>query len=446
MLTLLFALLAGIGTLFFLILFVRIQPFLALLMVSILVGLMTGLPPAQVMESIQKGMGTTLGFVATVVGLGSILGALLEQSGGAGVIAAFLIQKMGEKRAPLALGLTAFVVAIPIFFEVAFIILVPVLFAIQRKTGRSLLLFAMPMLAGLAATHAFMPPHPGPVAVTEILGADIGWVILVGILAGIPAMLVGGWWFGRWISARIQVNAPEILFENAVENTNLPSVSTVFSIVGLPILLIIASTIFNGKTFFLPENSPIIKISQAIGHPFSALILANLLAWYLLGVRRGYSKAALFQLTSKSLAPAGAIILLVGAGGAFKQILVDTGVGKMIATSMTALGFPILLFAFLAAALIRLMQGSATVAMITAAGLVAPLLAAQPLDALHLACLVIAIASGASTTSHVNDSGFWLVSQYLGLSERQTFRSWTVLTTLLAVTGLAVVATIWCAF
>lgn len=430
----LLAVLAGIGLLLFLILYLKIPAFISLLMASIAAGLLAGLSGPEVIDTIKEGMGSTLGFVATVVGLGAMFGAILEKSGGAGAVANFLIGKLGLKRAPTSLVITGFVVAIPVFFDVAFIILVPLIYALQNKTGKSLLLYAIPLLAGLAVTHAFIPPTPGPVAVADILGADLGWVILYGLFAGIPAAWVSGLLFGKYISKIMYISLPEMAEEEGAETKNLPSAAMIFSIIGLPIVLILLDTFV--KSGLIPiSNISVQKTISFVGHPFTALIIANLIAWYFLGIRRGFSSKELLSFTTKSMAPAGTIILLTGAGGVFKQVLVNTGAGIMLADSLTGIGLPIVVFGFFAAALIRIIQGSSTVAMITSAGLTAPLILASTFSAPQLAAIVIAIASGASILSHVNDSGFWLVKQYLGMTEKQTFRSWTMMTTVLAFTG-----------
>lgn len=437
MTTLILSVLAGIAILLILVLYFKIHAFIALLIASIAVGLLAGLNPNEVIKTIQNGMGSTLGFVATIVGLGAILGAILEHSGGTKAIVNYMISKFGIDRSPSALVISGFIVAIPVFFDVAFIILVPIIYALQRKTKKSLLLYAIPLLAGLATTHAFIPPTPGPVAVADIIGAELGWVILVGFIAGIPTVILSGLIFGKYISKKIHIEAPEINTEVS-EDVNLPSVSIVISIIAIPILLILLNTSLKAFDDIETNYKTLITIIQFTGHPFIALLIANLLAWYFLGIRKHYTKKQLLDISSKSLAPAGTIILLTGAGSVFKQVLVDTGAGNAIAELMTNIGLPLIVFAFLAAAIIRIIQGSATVAMITAAGLVSPLLVVGDHSALSLATIVIAIASGASILSHVNDSGFWLVSQYLGLSEKQTFKSWTIMTTILAFTGFGV--------
>lgn len=435
--TLLLAVLGGIAVLLFLILKLRINAFIALLIGSITVGLIAGLDANQIIKTVQDGMGSTLGFVATVVGLGAMFGGILEASGGAKTIADFMVSKFGLKKAPSAMVVSGFLIAIPVFFDVAFIILVPMIYALQRKTGKSLLLYAIPLLAGLAITHAFIPPTPGPIAVADIIGADLGWVILVGFLTGIPTALIAGLLFGRYISKKIFVEAPKLV--DSVEPAILPPVGQTLLIIAFPIILILLNTIVSTGALGITSKTVLNGIAL-VGHPFSALIIANILAWYFFGIRKGFTKQQLFDITSKSLAPAGTIILLTGAGGVFKQVLTNTGAGELLATSLSNAGFPVLAFAFISAAIVRIVQGSSTVAMITAAGLVSPLLVNAALSPVELACMVIAIASGASIFSHVNDSGFWLVGQYLGITEKQTFKSWTMMTTILAFVGIFTVS------
>jgi gluconate transporter len=427
----------GIILLLFLILKLRIPAFIALLIASISVGIFSGMNPLDIINTIKEGMGNTLGFVATVVGLGAMFGAILEHSGGAEALANYLLNKFGEKNASWALMITGFFIAIPVFFDVAFIILVPLIYSLQRKTKKSLLLYAIPLLAGLAITHSFIPPTPGPVAVADILKADLGWVILFGFIVGIPSAIISGPLFAKYISKKIHINAPKITDKQI--HKNYPAVGLILAIIGIPIVLIVSNTVLNSPLFeegTIPGN--VKNWLQMIGHPFSALIIANLIAWYLLGIKRGYSKDTLLKTTTKSMEAAGIIILLTGAGGVFKQILINTGTGTMLANYFADKGISILLFAFLAAVIVRVLQGSATVAMITAAGITAPLLSNTITD-IDKALLVIAIAAGASIMSHVNDSGFWLVSKYLHLDEKQTFRSWSLMTSILSLVGFTTV-------
>ena len=435
---LLIAIFVGIAVLLILILRFKVQAFLSLLISSIIVGVIAGMNPNDIITTMKDGMASTLGTVATIVGLGAMFGAILESSGGAQTLANFLLKKFGEKNASWALMLTGFFVAIPVFFDVAFIILIPLLYSLQRRTKKSLLLYAIPLLAGLAITHSFIPPTPGPVAVADILKADLGWVILVGFIVGIPTAIVSGPLFAKYISKKIHIDAPQLVSEET-DSTEFPSVGSIVTIIGVPIVLIVVNTVLDTadttKGDALHSIKPWLKM---IGHPFSALIIANLLAWYFLGIRRGFTKEILSKITSKSLEPAGIIILLTGAGGVFKQMLINTGIGKMLADQIASSGISLVLLSFIIAALVRILQGSATVAMITAAGVVAPLMASS-LVGIDKAFLVISIAAGASILSHVNDSGFWLVSKYVGLDEKQTFKSWTVMTVLLSLTGFTTV-------
>ena len=436
---LLLAVFAGIVVLLALILRFKVQAFIALLIASILVGILAGMPPLEIISTMKDGMGNTLGFVALVVGLGAMFGAILEHSGGAGALARYLIGKAGEKRTSWALTATGFLVAIPVFFDVAFIILVPLIYSLQRTTKKSLLLYGIPLLAGLAITHTFIPPTPGPVAVADILKADLGWVILFGFIVGLPTDIVCGPIFGKYIASKIHLDAPEADLPPA-EETQLPSVGMIVTIIGIPIVLIVLNTLINsplGESWGIPEG--VSNWMQMIGHPFFALILANLIAWYFLGLKRGMASAILQKITTKSMEPAGIIILLTGAGGVFKEMLINTGAGEMLANYFAEQGLPLLLFAFIVAALVRILQGSATVAMITAAGVTAPILS-QVDGEMDKALLVIAIAAGSTILSHVNDSGFWLVSKYLGMTEQQTFKSFTTMTVILALVGFTLVS------
>jgi len=433
----------GIAVLLILILLFKIQAFIALLMASITVGVISGMPPLSIINAIKEGMGSTLGFVATVVGLGAMFGAILEFSGGAESLANYLLNKFGEKKASWALMLAGFFIAIPVFFDVAFIILTPIIYSLQRKTKKSLLLYGIPLLAGLAITHTFIPPTPGPVAVADILKADLGWVILLGFIIGFPTAIISGPLFGKYISKKIYVEAPKIIPIEKPKNQKYISVSTILFIIAIPILLIVFNTVLNSP---IVENLTIPLSLKSwmgmIGHPFTALIIANLIAWYCLGIRRKISKDKLLKITTQAMAPAGIIILLTGAGGVFKTMLVKTGAGEMLATYFNNSEVGLLFFGFFIAALVRVLQGSATVAMITAAGVTAPLLLNMTISEAEKALLVLSIASGASILSHVNDSGFWLVGKYLGLTEKQTFKSWSIMVTILSISGFAFVSLI----
>ena len=436
---LLAAVLISIALLLLLILRFKIQAFLALLIASMAAGILAGMPPTIIIDSMKKGMGDTLGFVATVVGLGALFGALLERSGGARSLANYMLEKMSLERAPWAMVGTGLMVSIPVFFDVAFIILVPIVYALQRHTGKSLLFFGMPLLAGLSVAHGFIPPTPGPVAVAHILGVDLGYIILFGLVIGIPAAVISGPIFGSYVSNRIEVTIPNYMEETIEDNNNHVHPGMIIIIIFIPILLMVMNTVVKHipQTAWLIPSSFTVWIGL-IGHPFTALMIANLMAWYFLGLRQGMTKDDIQEIWSKSLAPAGLIILLTGAGGMFKQILIDTGAGALLAQSLSGDTTTPIIFAFICSLLVRVIQGSATVAMITSAGLTAPLLLSFAGAEVYKALVVIAIASGATMMSHVNDSGFWLVNRYFGLTERQTLQSWTMLTVILGLTAFSI--------
>ena len=432
--------LSGIFLLLYLVIRTKLHAFVALLLVSLLVGIGAGMPLQNVLISIQIGLGSTLGFVAVIVGLGAMFGQMLEVSGGAEKIASSLIKRYGDEKAPLALSLTGFLIAIPVFFDVGFIILIPIIYGLARKTGRSLLYYGIPLLAGLAVTHSFIPPTPGPIAVAELIGADIGWVILFGTLAGIPAMIIAGPLFGKFISNRIHIDIPEYM--NSEEKDadddfqDSPSLKVLIGIILVPLFLILLNTL---SSLIIPVGHPVYSFLKFIGHPIVALLIATLLSFYFLGVRHGYSRQEVQFIANKALEPAGIIILVTGAGGVFKQVLIDSGVGNELAGVMIASSLPSLILAFLIAAIVRIAQGSATVAMITTASLLAPLISDIGYSGPQLGLFVIAIASGSTILSHVNDSGFWLVNRYLGMDVKDTLRSWTVMETLIALVGFCVV-------
>lgn len=433
----------GVALLLVLILRWKVNAFLALLISAICIGLLAGMSFENILANTKEGMGSTLSYVAVVVGLGALFGGILEHSGATQVLANYLLSKFGLKNSPLALSMAGFFIAIPVFFDVAFILLIPVIYGLQRKTGKSLLYFAIPLLSSLAVTHAFIPPTPGPIAVAEIIGADLGWVIGFGFLVGIPTTLLSGLVFGKFISKRIFITAPARVTEGEEElaNTPLPSVLMVMVLILLPLSLILLSTAL--PAFVDIEGSAyhsVLGFLVFLGHPFSALIISTLLAMYFLAFRFGVSALEVQKVCMKALGPAGSIILITGAGGVFKQMLMETGLGVLLAGHLASWAIHPLAMAFLIALLVRILQGSATVAMVTAAGIIAPMLASASLSPAQLALMVLAIAAGSSGFSHVNDSGFWLVNKYLGISEVQTFRSWTAMTGILALGAFILIA------
>jgi Gnt-I system low-affinity gluconate transporter len=437
---LIFIVVSAVAVLLFMVLKLKISAFISLLITAIYVGIIAGMPLKDVTQAIQNGMAGTLGFVATVVGLGAIFGQMLESSGGAESLAHYLLKKFGKDRASWAMVITGFIVAIPVFLDVGFIILVPIIYALARDSKKSLLYYGIPLLAGLAVTHSFIPPTPGPVAVADIINVQLGWVILLGVIIGFPIAIIAGPVWGKYISDKIYIEPPsEFNLKNKeYDENNLPPFKLIALIIAVPLLLILVNT-FTGLAVSkeLVSKTIFTDILEFIGHPFSALIIATLLASYFLGIKRGMDKQKILDLSTKALGPAGIIILITGAGGVLKQILVDSGIGKIMAESMADSALPPILLAWLLAAVVRVTQGSATVAMITAAGIIAPVLSEFGLNDPQRALVVLAIASGATLLSHVNDSGFWLVGKYFGMTEKQTLQSWTVMETIIAVCGLA---------
>ncbi|MFJ4769308.1 GntP family permease [Streptomyces uncialis] len=452
----------GIALLLFLIIKVRLQPFVALLAVSIAVGLSAGLSVTQLFGTVQKsdavsliesGMGGTLGHVAIIIGLGTMLGAILEVSGGAEVLASRLLGLFGEKRAPLAMGLTGVIFGIPVFFDVGIFVLAPIVYAAAKRGGKSILLYCMPLLAGLSMTHAFLPPHPGPVAAAGLLRVDLGWVILMGVVVGVPAV-IAAWGYAAWIGKRLFVPVPQDMVEAAEESRaalaaeqrasgTVPReapvpLATVLFIIGTPLVLILLAT-FSSIAF---DPSTARSVVEFFGHPFVALTLALLLAYWLLGVRRGWSRKSLETVSTSSLKPVGNILLVVGAGGVFGAVLKGSGVAQALSDTFNDLGLPVIVLAYLISLVLRVAQGSATVAIVTTAGIVWPLIEAGDHSQPFVALVIMAISAGSIFASHVNDGGFWIVAKYFGISERDTLKSWTVLESVLSVTGFAVAATL----
>ncbi|WP_413807452.1 GntP family permease [Streptomyces sp. OE57] len=450
----------GIALLLYLIIKVRLQPFVALLGVSIAVGLAAGLSVTELFGTVQKsdavsliesGMGGILGHIAIIIGLGTMLGAILEVSGGAEALSARLLGLFGEKRAPLAMGLTGLIFGIPVFFDVGIFVLAPIVYAAAKRSGKSILLYAMPLLAGLSMTHAFLPPHPGPVAAAGLLHVDLGWVILMGIVVGIPSVLAA-WGYAAWIGKRIFVPVPQDMVEAAEESREAVAaqqrasgatpaeqpvpVATVLAIIGTPLVLILCAT-FSSVALDPSTGRSVIEF---FGHPFVALTIALLLAYYLLGIRRGWSRKSLETVSTASLKPVGNILLVVGAGGVFGAVLKGSGVAQALADAFDSAGLPVIVLAWLISVVLRVAQGSATVAIVTTAGIVTPMLSGGDYSQAHLALVIMSISAGSIFASHVNDGGFWMVAKYFGITESDTLKSWTVLETVLSVAGFVVAA------
>lgn len=437
-LQLILAIVTGVILLLTLIIKLKLNAFISLLIAAVWVGFLGGLSTTEVIESISSGMGSTLAFVATIIGLGAIFGAFLEHSGGAQALAMYLLKKGGESRARLALLITGFIVAIPVFFDVGLIILLPLAKALSEKSGKHILHFALPLITGLAVTHSFIPPTPGPVAVAEILGVDLGYAILIGALIGLPIACICGLYLSQLITPSI--DSLSIDNETLKYNYDHRLVKAIFWVLGVPLGLILLGSFLatlSGEGLIAPGQW--IEIMAFTGHPFIALLIATLLAIYFLGSQRGLSKNELFEVANKSLAPAGSIILITGAGGVLKTMMINTGIGDMIGSAMAQSSFSVVLLAYLVAALVRVMQGSATVAMLTAAGIVAAIIPDLDLGMIDKTLVMMAIAAGSVVASHVNDSGFWLVNRYLEQSVQESIKSWTIQSTMISVSSFLLI-------
>lgn len=432
---LIFAALAGLVILLVLIIVVKLQAILSILISAVAIGLMAGMPYSAILESVGTGMGNTLKGIALLVGLGSMFGAILEISGGAQRIATTLVDKFGESKAAWALGITGLVIAMPVFFDAGLIILIPLAFSLARKTKKSALCYAIPLLAGLAVGHAFIPPTPGPILVANMLGVELGYVIIVGLLAGTVAMIVAGPMFGKFIGTKIYVPVPKSVQEmEECDDSKLPGFVTVVGIILIPLVLIILSTVSK----VIPAMAGVQPVLAFIGEPFIALTIATVAAMIVLGIKHGYSREELEKVMTKSLEPTGMILLVTACGGVLRYVLQDSGLGEVIGNAVAGSAMPLVVVAFVVAALVRMSVGSATVAMTMGAGIIAAMPEIASLSPLHLACVTAAIAGGATVMSHFNDSGFWLVKSLLQIDEKTTLKSWTVMETLVGSSGFVV--------
>ena len=429
------AALVGLAILLILIIGVKLHAMLSILISACVIGLIAGMDVQTIIDSVGEGIGSTLKGIALLVGLGSMFGAVLEISGGAQQIANTLVKWFGEKKAAWALGITGLIIAMPVFFDAGLIILIPLAFALSKRTNRSVLFYAIPLLAGLAVGHAFIPPTPGPILVSTLLGVDLSYVIVVGLICGVVAMILAGPLFGSFIGNKIFVPIPSNVADMPeYEESKLPSFWSVVGIIFIPLVLIIIKTVAN---LVIPESS-IMPVLTFLGEPFIALTIATIAAMILLGIRYGYSREELEKVMTKSLEPTGMILLVTACGGVLKFMLQSSGLGEVIGTLVSGGGLPMVVVAFVIAVLVRISVGSATVAMTMAAGIVAAIPGISELSPLYLACCTAAIAGGATVCSHFNDSGFWLVKSLLQIDEKTTLKSWTIMETIVGASGFAV--------
>lgn len=427
--------LGAIALLLVLILWGRLHAFLALMLASMALGLSAGMAPAKLLESMQKGFGEALGFIAVVVALGAMIGRFLEHSGGGRELADWLLSKFGKDRAAWAVLTASFLVGLPIFFEVAFIILVPLAWSLARESKRSLLYYGLPIACALTVTHAMVPPHPAPSAAAQLLGADLGKTILYSIAVSIPMAIIGGMVYGLWIANRVFVPVPEMASrqEAVHDGAPPPGVGLVLVILLLPVMLIFIATI----AAMLSKPGAPAGIFTFIGHPFSALLITTLVAMLFLGAMRGLDRGAITKMATESLGPIGSLLAIMGGGGAFKQVIVDSGAGAYAGDLLANSSVSPLLVAYFVATALRIAQGSATVAIITGAGIVAPLIKNIPGYSPEM--IVLALCAGGTILSHVNDAGFWLVNETMGMTVPQTLRTWTVMKVVTSFVGIAII-------
>jgi len=406
----------------------KLSPFLSLLIVALLAGLAFGMQPDTLLKAVKTGVGSTLGDVILIICLGAILGKILELSGAASKIANTLISSFGIKNIQWAVLLTGFLVGIPLFYNAGFIILVPLIFSIARTAKLPLLYVAIPMAASLSTTHCFLPPHPGPMFLVGAFKADLGKTLMYGLAISIPVVIIAGPLLGRFLK-RLNIEIPaEVKVET--EERKLPGVFESFFLALLPVLLIAFAVVAN--TFF-PGESIAKKVILFIGDATVALLISVLLAVLILGIARGRSMQQVMQWLNDAVMSVAVILLIITAGGVFKQVLIDSGTADYITSFSKQWNIHPLLFAWLVTALLRVAIGSATVAGITAAGIVSPLLTTGTVSP---ELLVLAVGTGSVFGSHVNDSGFWIFKEFFQISLKQTFLSWTVMETLISILGL----------
>lgn len=407
----------------------KVNPFLSLLLVAIIVGLLLGMEPAALLASIEKGVGSTLGGLALIICLGAILGKLLECSGAIGQITSSLINSFGEKHVQWAVLLTGFLVGLPLYYNAGFVILVPLVFSVARKTGLPLLYIAIPTAASLSATHCFLPPHPGPVVLVNAFGADLGLTLVYGFIIVVPTAILSGPMLGRLIkNVSTGITNEPVSEQSKIEK--LPSALSSFIIALTPVILITLAVFAKN---FLPDENQIKTAVLFIGDPTIALLLSVLFAFYFFGIKRGETMQTTMNWLTTGITGIAMILLIITAGGVLKQVLIDSGTANYITEFSSAWTINPLLFGWIITALLRVTIGSATVAGLTAAGIVAPLAAS---GVVSKELLVLSVGAGSIFGSHINDTGFWMFKEFFGLSLKQTFLSWTVMETLMSILGL----------
>lgn len=402
--------------------------YISLSVATLFLAIFAGMDWAKITTSFETGVGGVLGHLVGILALGTILGKMMSTSGAGMQIAHFFVKKFGTKRLPWSMFFSGLIIGIPVFIEVGLVILLPIVLSIQKTVKKNILLLGLPVLAGLSIVHGILPPHPGAMTAIGIYHAEVGPVLLYALCFALPAGIIAGPLFAKYISKQIiPENEPELIRPDVQLNRDkLPSVPISFLIIFLPIILMLLSMLEN----FISMPKVVNQVLSFIGSPLVALLISVFAAYFFLGHRLGASGKLIKDLTEESMKPLASIILIIGAGGAFKQVLTDAGVADAIANLAVHMHLSPIVMSFVIAGLIRVATGSATVALTTAAGIVAPIV--ENMTGVNMSLLVIATGAGSLMLSHVNDGGFWLVKEYLGLSVKETFKTWTVLETLLS--------------
>lgn len=426
----------GIAIIVLLIAVRKVHPFLSLLAGSFAMAVCAGVEYDKAFDSFTSGVGSTIANVGLLIAFGSIIGTILFKSGGADTIVDTIMSKTPLQRLPWAMALIAFIVGIPMFFEVGVVILIPVVLFAARRAKAPVVLLGIPALAGLSTLHAFVPPHPGPLTAIGALNANLGITLALGLIVAIPTVIISGPLFGKLAAKWVPIAAPENTTEAEAPKSaeNRPSFTSAIAVILLPVVLMLASSIVD-----LTGQSETVwgRALAFIGTPLVALLITTIFAMVVLGYMQKFTRDAVNGMVGQSFSSVAGIILIVAAGGGFKQTLVDSGIGDVIANSITESAMNPLIAGWLVAVLIRLATGSATVATVTASGIMVPL--ATGMSPTHLALLVLAIGAGSVFFSHLNDAGFWLVKEYFGMTVGQTLKTWSLMETILSVTGLGCV-------
>ncbi|WP_457808785.1 GntP family permease [Kushneria sp. EE4] len=430
---------AAIAALLVLVIRFKLHAFLALILVSLITAFATGIPVNQIVPTLVNNFGKTLGAVALLVGLGAMLGRLVENSGGARVLADRMIELFGEKRAPLALGMASLLMGFPIFFDAGLIVMLPIVFAVARRLGGPILLYAIPTAAAFSVMHVFVPPHPGPVTAAELYGANLGVLMLAGLVIVLPMWYLSGYLWGKFCAKHYSFQLAESFFGKVDDDEikNPPTVGTVIAMLLLPLVLIFMNTglDFLRAAGMADPDQTWFQILSTLGSTPIALLISVLVATIVLGTRRGENGSAIEKILESSLGPICSVVLITGAGGMFGGVLRASGIGDALADSLGDLGLPVIVAAYVVAVAMRLAQGSATVALVTAAGLMAPAVAMGDYSTMQVIAVTLATAAGSVFAGHVNDSGFWLVGRLLGMDVRTTLKTWTVQQTIESVVG-----------